>query len=185
MCILCLAWGSLIWNPGDLPVGSAWRYDGPELPVEFTRQSINGRITLAITEGAAPLRVFSAVLDVASIDDARTVLADREQIPANFAGRSVGHWTLDHASNHREAEVVDVWARAAGHHGIVWTALKPKFVQDNITPTKDQIVKYLSALSGERRKEAEIYIRRTPAEISTSYRRAVEQALGWTPIIDG
>jgi hypothetical protein len=42
------------------PVASDWLHDGPELPVEFARQSSDGRITLVVTPGVAPIRVYSA-----------------------------------------------------------------------------------------------------------------------------
>jgi hypothetical protein len=58
MIIACLGWGSLVWNPGDLPISSAWRSDGPTIPVEFTRQSDNGRITLVITDAAPEVAVL-------------------------------------------------------------------------------------------------------------------------------
>jgi hypothetical protein len=52
MTIGCLGWGSLIRDQGKLPVRGTWQGDGPELPVEFARQSTNGRVTLVVTEGA-------------------------------------------------------------------------------------------------------------------------------------
>jgi hypothetical protein len=45
MRIACVGWGSLVWDPRDLPVKGAWRPDGPRLPIEFARQSDNGRLT--------------------------------------------------------------------------------------------------------------------------------------------
>ena len=46
MIIACFGWGSLVWNPADLPMVGDWQSDGPALPVEFTRKSNNGRVTL-------------------------------------------------------------------------------------------------------------------------------------------
>jgi len=31
-----LAWGSLVWNPGELKITGDWKKDGPCLPIEFT-----------------------------------------------------------------------------------------------------------------------------------------------------
>lgn len=183
MSIVCLGWGSLIWNSGGLPIISNWNHEGPKLPVEFARQSNNGRITLVVTDGAVPLTVFSAVLDTDATDAARAVLAEREGISSSFAHRSVGHWTARSTSDHEEADVIGSWASAAGHDGVVWTALKPKFEQKYLTPTSEQIVQYLGTLAGKTRYEAESYIRRTPTQIRTTYREAIEQALGWTPIV--
>jgi len=45
--IACLGWGSLIWSPRTLPVSGDWHTDGPHLPIEFSRQAADGRITLA------------------------------------------------------------------------------------------------------------------------------------------
>jgi len=28
--IVCLGWGSLIWDHRDLPIGGGWRNDGPD-----------------------------------------------------------------------------------------------------------------------------------------------------------
>src|SRR5690348_7606352 len=50
MTIAILGWGSLIWNPRDLPISGKWQQNGPILPIEFSRISDNGRLTLVIDE---------------------------------------------------------------------------------------------------------------------------------------
>lgn len=49
--IVCLGWGSLIWNPGVLKTQGYWHDSGPKISVEYLRQSKDGRLTLVIDEG--------------------------------------------------------------------------------------------------------------------------------------
>ena len=182
MTIVCLGWGSLLWDPRELPLASEWRHDGPELPIEFARQSADGRITLVIDTQAAPLKVFSADLGVVSLVEAQEALAARENITSRYLDRSVGHWSPSGSSGHKECEVVEKWASDTNCAGVVWTALKPKFNGAFVPPTCAQVVDYLEGLEGETRSEAERYIRRTPGPIRTAFRDEIERALGWMPI---
>ncbi|MBO9460675.1 hypothetical protein [Labrenzia sp. R5_0] len=184
MRIACLGWGSLIWDPRSLPVVSDWSHDGPSLPVEFTRQSSDGRITLVITPSAKAVKVLSAVLEMPSIETACAALAEREGIPGKFVDRSVGYWIAESRSHHPEADIVARWAEQAGYEGAVWTALKPKFDNAYVAPPCERVVSYLDSLAGEARDRAENYVRRTPAVIRTEYRMAIEKALAWTPAPD-
>jgi hypothetical protein len=43
MPTVCLGWGSLIWDPRELPIAVEWQTNGPLLAVEFARQSKKGR----------------------------------------------------------------------------------------------------------------------------------------------
>ncbi len=43
-----IGWGSLIWDPRGLPIKCKWHKNGPELPIEFSRISQDGRLTLVI-----------------------------------------------------------------------------------------------------------------------------------------
>jgi hypothetical protein len=52
MTIVCLGWGSLVWNRGGPPLVTEGNEDGPAIPIEFARQSDNGRMTLVITSGS-------------------------------------------------------------------------------------------------------------------------------------
>jgi len=181
--IICLGWGSLIWNPRSLPISSNWRHDGPELPIEFARQSSDGRITLVIEHSAPELKVLSADLNITDLTSARNALADREGVSAKFMPRSIGYWSANEQSDHAEARAIGIWAEAGGHQGVVWTALKPRFGNAFVTPTAEEVVAYLGTLSGEARKNAEKYIRSAPKVVKTPYRSLIEDRLGWTHAI--
>lgn len=92
MKIGCLGWESLVWNPADLPIVGGWRPDGPALPIEFTRQSNNGRMTLVITDGATSQTVFWSELKAKSPDEARKVLGARQGVPKANIPSSIGLW---------------------------------------------------------------------------------------------
>jgi hypothetical protein len=66
---------------------------------------------------------------------------------------------------------------------VIWTALPPKFRGENgKMPSADDVITHLSDLRHEKRKHAEQYIRMTPRQIDTNYRRQIEVALHWTPL---
>jgi len=46
--IAILGWGSLIWCPRQLQYEGEWQQGGPVLPIEFSRISSDGRLTLVI-----------------------------------------------------------------------------------------------------------------------------------------
>ena len=180
MPIVCLGWGSLIWDPRELPISPKWETDGPELRVEFARQSSDGRITLVIAEEAIPVPVLWSTLSVDSLDDARQALAWREGISDSFLERSIGYWCPARISPHRESQQIGQWAGSRSLQGVVWTALKPRFEGKPFKPSCDQIISYLSELDEGSKRVAEKYIRNTPAQIRTSYRETIERELDWT-----
>jgi hypothetical protein len=181
MPIVCLGWGSLIWDHGDLPIVGEWQKDGPPLAIEFVRQSKNGRITLTIVDGATPIPVLWVPLKVDTLDEARLSLMKREEIPEKYLDRSVGFWSHDRSSIHSEAKAIGAWALSQGFDGVVWTALKPKLLRAKGTPSADLVLDYLAGLKGEQRRLAEEYVRRTPTQIRTRYRELIEAKLGWKP----
>jgi hypothetical protein len=50
MKIAILGWGSLIWDSSELHLASNWLEGGPILPIEFSRISDDGRLSLVVDE---------------------------------------------------------------------------------------------------------------------------------------
>jgi hypothetical protein len=179
MRIACLAWGSLVWDLGSLPIHRAWFEDGPFAPVEFTRQSSDGRITLVLDEESQPVRLLWSVMLPTDVPGAKEALRDREHITAHDWESRIGSWQRAQPTPELLPELPR-WAETHGLDAAVWTALGPKFADEDVRPSADQVIEYLRGLLGTKRENAERYIRRTPRQIDTSYRRRIEAALGWT-----
>ncbi len=176
--IACLGWGSLIWDPRDLPIQRYWFDDGPLIPVEFARQSKGGRITLVIVPSARPVRTLWALMDSDSLEDARERLRLRE---GPTKAQNIGHWSRGSRSPASIPELSE-WALARNIDTVVWTALPPKFKnQDYRLPTAKDVLGHLRKLSGTERDDAERYIRRAPGQVDTAYRRRIEAELQWLP----
>lgn len=179
--IAYLGWGSLIWNPGELPIHRQWHNDGPFISVEFARQSQNGRITLVLVTGAQPVRSLWAVFDGLDLETARDALRRREG--TSRQDPQISDWNVGEAAP-RDMPSLPSWANARGVDTVVWTGLPPRFTRNGISdaamPTVDEVVDYLRKLTGPARDLAEEYIRRTPQQIDTAYRRRIEAEFSWT-----
>jgi len=177
--IACLGWGSLVWDPRELPIQRQWFEDGPFVSIEFARQSQDGRITLVIEDNAKPVRSLWAVMDADTIETAREALRRREGTLEKYP-EHIGSWpTVENLTD--SIDGLEEWACAKRLDGVVWTALPPKFGNTKTTPSEDQVVNYLCRLTGGKRDLAEQYVRRTPRQIDTDYRRRIEAALHWVP----
>lgn len=181
--IACLGWGSLVWDPRELPIQRTWFEDGPFIHVEFARQSEDGRITLVLEPNATPVRSLWAVMDTTDIGAARKALRKREGILQKNEQSHIASWSAGQPANQPLPKCVlglSDWAQARGVHHVVWTALPSKFDGTEQTPTQEEVVQYLMSLTGTQRDNAERYIRFTPKQIDTAYRRGIEAALQWT-----
>jgi hypothetical protein len=177
--IACLGWGSLVWDPRELPIQREWFADGPFVQVEFVRQSDDGRMTLVPEASAPPVRSLWAVMDHTEIAVAREVLRKREGMSQKRADEILG-WSRGEISPELIFDLPE-WAASRSVEGVVWTALPSKFNgEERRTPAIKEVVEYLRRLTGSKRDNAERYIRRAPRQIDTPYRRGIEAELQWT-----
>lgn len=168
--IACLGWGSLIWDSRELPIQRNWFDDGPLIHVEFARKSQNGRITLVLAPTESPVRSLWAVMDTTDIATAHEALRKREGCKSD----DIGSWRIGEASPNLVLGLPD-WALARGIDAAVWTALPSNFGDG------EDVIRYLSSLTGALRDTAERYVRYAPRQIDTAYRRRIEAVLHWTP----
>ena len=187
--IAILGWGSLIWQPKELELDKefGWKEDGPTLPIEFARISKDGRLTLVITENGAKVPVLYALSNHQSVEEAVLNLAVREG-----SGRSsIGSYdkTKDKFSHDVifKQNILD-WIKHKDIDAVIWTNLGENWEVKNekgkiirvIQPNNR--IEYLKELKGNASTLAEEYIRRTPPQIQTHFRKLIEEELNWTPI---
>jgi hypothetical protein len=178
--IACIAWGSLLWNPGPLKLASPWRPDGPLMPLEFVRDSDDSdELALVLHAPAPPVPTYWALLDTQDINAAREMLREREKIRPQYQDW-VGSLPNPHGA---EQERVAAWLREKELDGVVWTAIPAKFAGvGERAPSAHEAVAFLAGLSGQQRENAEKYVRQIPPEIHTLYRSLFAEKLGWTPL---
>lgn len=177
--VVCLGWGSLVWNPGTLPLDGGWNKDGPDVQVEFLRQSTDGRITLVLDSSAALVPCLWARMTCPDIATASEALRSREKIPRSRMNESIGQWTGGAAP----ALIPNLanWGKRLGISSAIWTALPAKLNDVATPPSADAVIEYLHSLTGYARATAEEYVRRAPIQIDTPYRRRIASDLGWSP----
>jgi len=161
MRIACLGWGSLVWDPRELPVLRTWFEDGPLLPIEFARESNDGRITLVLAEDQSLVRSLWALMSVPDHASAREALRAREGIPSENLKKHVGLWTRETGANGFCADAIGQWAEGLGLDAVVWTALPPGLHKARgIVPRIDEIILRLHRLTPAASRNAENYVRR-------------------------
>jgi hypothetical protein len=181
MTIAILAWGSLIWNPGTLHIEGGWTPGGPTLPIEFSRISNNGRLTLVIDEQAGvPVPTRYALSSFTSTDAAVRDLQIREGAPTakgiGFIDRAAGRSSTHVHDNHPDAWArIEQWAHQNDIGTVIWTAIGPRFKDKTGTPfSLEAAISYLASLPETVRAVALEYIRNAPAEVVTPLRTRVE-----------
>lgn len=183
MRIACLGWGSLVWDPRELPVLRTWFEDGPLLPIEFARESNDRRITLVLAEDQSLVRSLWALMAVTDPASAREALRVREGILSKNLEKHIGLWAGDTAANGFCADGIGQWAEGLSLDAVVWTALPPGLRNARGTAShSDEIIAHLRRLDPAASRNAENYVRRAPLQVDTPVRRDLETRFGWTPL---
>jgi hypothetical protein len=183
MRIGCLAWGSLVWDPRTLPGVGPFLEDGPRIPIEFSRISIDGRVTLVIDREAPRLRTLWIPFGLEDLDAAVEALGRREKIVPEKWAQWVGRRGPGRSQARDEIEEeVDRWLSCQPLDAVVWTALPAREPDGGeARPSLSTLLSYLESLTGQTRSRAEEYIRRTPRSVRTPHRGCFEEILGWHP----
>jgi hypothetical protein len=182
MNIAIVAWGSLIWKLGSLKVTGSWMLDGPILPIEFSRISDNGRLTLVIDEkNGVPVQTRHILSSLGDLPSAVTNLQTREgMLNSNRVGyvdiqrKERSEWACErHAST---CTLLYEWAQSKQLDAVIWTALGPRFeerTRESFSP--QAALRYLLTLEGDKRDAALEYVREAPAEVRTPVRQLVTE----------
>src|SRR5271166_163592 len=199
MKIAILGWGSLVWDPDSLKDhledNGKFEQRGPKLPLEFSRISQDGRLTLVIDKDhgvEVPTRVAISTRSV--LNDAMTDLWIREmRFPGERSdaeqrskdGR-IGYTDTgenasinlpedklhpDHQDHQLAYDRIMPWLKTSGFDAVVWTALTSNYKEKRQRDfSADDAVNYLHNLPEEARERAFDYIRKAPKEVETRLR---------------
>ncbi len=170
-----------MWDPRELLVHGKWFEDGPLLPIEFARQSKDRRLTLVLVPDYDDrVRSLWTLFSVGTVSEAREALRQRECVLKKNKDRHIDAWSAGDAPPAHFPEIAR-WVADMALDAAVWTALPPKFGQEDLRPSVEQAVGHLRQLPHEQRRNAERYVRMTPRQVDTPYRRRFEAEFGWSP----
>lgn len=179
MKIAILGWGSLIWNPENLAynVESKWSSEGPFLPIEYSRISNDGRLTLVISDEANEVKTLFAISTFETLDQAILNLAIREGSNISTIGFYLKNSNQISPNNFKHRINIENWLEQNDSvDAVIWTNLPENWKSK--TNFRDR-VEYLSSLDENTSITAEEYVRKTPKGIITELRSEIEERLNW------
>ena len=176
MKIAILGWGSLIWNPQNLQfnVESSWILGGPVLPIEYSRISDNGRLTLVITKEGTPNKTFFALSTNEDLKSAIENLRNREGTITKNIGYFIKKNRIFFPENFDFKENILNWIEDKDIDAVIWTNIPERWKE-----ICEDRINYLKSLDTEKKELAMDYIIKTPIEIKTKLRVEIETQLNW------
>lgn len=176
--VVILGWGSLISKPeGDasirqkpLRITGKFVSGGPSLPIEFSRISQDGRLTLVVdTLHGTECDTFYAISSLPDLSAAIQNLVEREGTPP----RNIHFASRDEIHTDEPRHRIGAWLMEKGFSAAVWTGLPPKFqFQRFLGFSTEAAIAYLKSLTGSVREKAFHYIAAAPPTVKTPVREA-------------
>ena len=184
MKIAVLGWGSLVWDQRELPIKGIWEEDGPLLPLEFSRVSKDGRLTLVIDPlNGSNTKTCYALSSRSDLTDTVADLRNREGTVAKW----IGYLNINDGADSfvKYPDHVDVferikeWAVSLNFDAVVWTALPSQFEDETgKSYSVENAIQYIKSLPKSAKKTAIEYIKKAPSCVETPFRkRATEVKL--------
>ena len=133
MKIAILGWGSLIWDQRDLPTLGVWQKGGPVLPIEFSRITSDGRLTLVIDEkNGVPVKTRYVESGSGTLGQAIEDLRKREGTSKSMIG--VASKTINIPKS--GSDTIKGWADEHKWDAMIWTGLPSNFEDIKNVPFK-------------------------------------------------
>lgn len=173
----------MIWQPEELGYDKklGWIKEGPYLPLEFSRISENGRLTLVIDKNAQKVKTLYSISLYNELDDAISNLAVREKCFENKIGRYLKYNEDSYPKEFPFNKDIKEWINTTDFDAVIWTNLSKKFKDKiGLNHNPENVIDYLQSLPQEVKDIAEEYIKKAPCQINTSLRKEIEDKLGWT-----
>jgi hypothetical protein len=181
MRIAIVGWGSLIPNPRGLPIDGSWQEDGPALPIEFSRISQDGRLTLVIDcDRGTEVRTYHVRSLRAELNDAICDLMVREGTDRKNIGICSTNIEQDHCENHPAIlPILHAWLKGTEFDVVIWTDLKSNFKKKRARDFEEgDALSYLNSLPPVCKANAHDYIVQAPPQTQTKLRKYL-QSKGW------
>lgn len=183
--IVLLGWGSLLWDkrPEFDDYHEPWQFDGPELPLEFSRVSSTrkGALTLVIDDKNSALCHASYALSTRrDPDDAIADLRCRE-------GTIMPHMGVFFRDGTRYGQPpvpdsIPLWADQRGIDVVVWTGLPSNFEKKTGRPfSVENAIRHLQSLPADAKPGAAEYVWRAPDFVTTPLRTALQDQPRFAP----
>jgi hypothetical protein len=173
-------WGLLIWDPRELAISGDFELKGPRLPIEFSRISGDGRLTLVIDRlFGADCPTYVAQSAHGNINDAIESLRARERMPTVkpvgfMVARSSARGLTAGDRHAFAAKAIANWLQASGYDAAIWTGFESNFQQKcGESFSVETAIRYLETLNGSALNLTLNYIRRAPPQVCTPLRSAV------------
>ena len=179
MKIAILAWGSLIWDKRELKISSEWNQDGVKLPIEFSRISKDGRLTLVIDENFGTLvETYWSISESSDVEESIENLRQREGTIKERIG------FLDLKNKRKRTHLsessinkIEQWAIERNLSAVIWTDLSSNFKEkQGVDYSIDNAISYLKSLEGEIKEEADKYIKESPKQTMTKLKMKLNNA---------